>query len=130
MHFRKKPLQYRVEFACSEGVMQTLEGPVHYVTGDALMTGIAGERWPIPRDRFVATYVPVPPVRMGEDGKYEKHSITVSARQVQTQERIPLAGGKNELLARPGDWVVTDEHGNRWVVANGIFNETYECLEN
>ena len=66
---------------------------------------------------------------MDEDGKYEKHSITVSARQVQTQERIRLDGGKNELLARPGDWVITDEHGNRWVVANGIFNETYECLE-
>lgn len=129
MRFRKKPLQYQVDFACSEGVMQTLEGPVHYVSGDALMTGIAGERWPIPRDRFASTYIPVPPVRMGENGKYEKCSVMVSARQAQSPERIPLDDGNNELSAGPGDWVVTDEHGNRWVVANRIFNEIYECLE-
>lgn len=130
MYFRKRPLQYRVEFACSKGVMQTQEGPVHYGCGDALMTGIAGERWPIPRDRFAATYVPVPPVQMGENGKYVKRPITVSARQAKSPERIPLYGGKGELAAKTGDWVVTDENGNRWVVANEIFSETYECLEN
>lgn len=109
--------------------MQTLEGPVHYVCGDALMTGIAGERWPIPRDRFSATYVPVPPVRMGEEGEYLKRPITVSARQATSHEHIPLDGGKSELSAQPGDWVVTDQNGNRWVVADEIFNETYERLE-
>ena len=42
-------------FANMKGVLATLEGNVTYQAGDALMSGPHGERWPIPRKRFIET---------------------------------------------------------------------------
>src|SRR5205085_7690083 len=65
---RKRDLVVRVEFAEKDGMLSTPEGPVHYSTGDALLTGIEGERWPVARDTFDRNYVPVAPTRSGKPG--------------------------------------------------------------
>ncbi len=52
----KKPVPVKVEFATEDGVMQTKEGPVRYEKGQAILTGVQGERWPMPRERLEATY--------------------------------------------------------------------------
>lgn len=36
--------------------IRTLEGPVKAKRGDVIMTGLHGERWPIPRDKFTSKY--------------------------------------------------------------------------
>jgi len=47
-------LRRRVHFAAAAGQLQTLEGPVAYAAGDAIVTGVAGEQWPVPADSFAA----------------------------------------------------------------------------
>jgi len=72
LHVCKRPVPVPVAFALADGVCETLEGPVHYQKGDALLTGVQGERYPVRRDLFMAAYVPVPPAAMGQDGLYLK----------------------------------------------------------
>src|SRR5262249_10597889 len=66
----KKPAPVRTEFAGADGVCATLEGPVRYKAGDAIVTGVRGEQWPVERESFPASYEPVPPTRAGNSGNY------------------------------------------------------------
>lgn len=43
------------------GMVNTLEGPLKVSSGDWIITGIAGERYPCKDDIFQATYEPVEP---------------------------------------------------------------------
>lgn len=128
MKFQKRPLPFRVEFARKAGSMQTAEGSVAYRIGDALLTGVAGERWPIRRPDFERTYAPVPPARMGEDGFYVKLALVVDALQAQKATPIQLDGDRGVLSARAGDWIVTGPDGDRWIVADDIFRRTYAVV--
>ena len=53
---RKLPVEVSVTFVQSPGVCETLEGPVHYDVGDAIVVGARGERWPVKREIFARTY--------------------------------------------------------------------------
>lgn len=125
----KKAIPVQVEFAVDAGAIETLEGSVTYSPGDALMTGAIGEHWPIKRARFEATYDAVPPTLMGSAGAYLKKPIPVDARQIHVEEKILLPERQGILLARAGDWVLTDPDGHQWVVANDIFAATYQTVE-
>ena len=124
-NFAKKPIPSSVSFAQTDGQMETLEGPVKYQAGDALMIGRAGEHWPISRATFEATYEPCERLQMGVDGKYVKKFMQVCARQVEIPTTITLGHQRGALVAQVGDWVVTDSDGKQWVVADLIFQETY-----
>ena len=39
-----------VEFAQADGALISREGPNHYRTGDALITGSTGDRWSVSRE--------------------------------------------------------------------------------
>jgi hypothetical protein len=123
--FAKKPVPSSVSFAHAEGQMETLEGLVKYQAGDALMTGCAGEHWPISRATFEATYEPCEKLLMGFDGMYVKKFIRICARQVEIATVVDLGHQRGALTAKVGDWVVTDTDGKQWVVADLIFRETY-----
>lgn len=125
MKYLKKPIPSQVTFAQSVGTLQTLEGPVSYLAGDALMMGVKGERWPISRDNFEANYSPISPTIMGRDGLYLKKNIPISARQTESVEFIALENGKGKLRAQVGDWIVTAPDGHQWVVADDLFQLTY-----
>ncbi len=126
MKYIKKPIPVQVEFASAAGTLQTLEGPVQYEAGDALMTGAANEHWPIRHKRFEETYAPLPTTKMGEAGLYLKKHILVDARLVQKAETIPLGGERGVLNAQTGDWILTAPDGQQWVVSGDIFRLTYE----
>lgn len=121
--YLKKPIPVRVEFAEENGEIRTLEGIVKYQIGDALMTGIKGERWPIKREIFERTYYPVGPILMGASGQYLKEPKPVFARQSICSERIEIDNGI--LIAKKGDWIVSASDNKKWVVENKIFCETY-----
>lgn len=110
-------------------MLETLEGPIAFEVGDALMTGIKGERWPIRLPRFEEIYAPVPPTRMGENGRYLKKPMPVSARQTKIDEIVNLGGDRGVLQAKAGDWILTADDGRQWVVANDIFLATYQPIE-
>lgn len=121
--YLKKQVPVKVDFAEKNGEIRTLEGKVTYQLGDALMTGIKGERWPIKREVFEKTYHPVAPLLMGASGQYIKEPIPVFARQVICPERIEIDNGI--LIANIGDWIVSAPDSKKWVVQNRIFCETY-----
>ena len=128
MKFIKKELDVSVVFADAPGEVPSLEGPVRYAPGDAILTGIAGERWPIRRQRFEATYEAVPPTLRGHPGTYRKIPVVVVARQLDAPTNVTLRSGAGTLAAAAGDWLVTDPSGAQWVVRDDIFLQTYQAV--
>lgn len=126
MRYIKTPLPQAVRFAAAAGEMETLEGVVKVAAGDAIVTGVEGEQWPIARARFEADYEAINPTRRGEAGLYRKRAIPVQARQTDTATIISLASGAGELRAQPGDWIITNDIGEQWVVAQTVFSKTYK----
>ena len=52
----KKPIPVDFEFATDDGEIETLEGKMTYKKGDAIITGIKGEKYVCRRDIFDETY--------------------------------------------------------------------------
>jgi hypothetical protein len=125
---RKRPVPVSVQFAAKHGTLATREGDVRYEAGDALLTGEAGDRWPMPRARFEAAYEPVPPTRAGMWGVYRKRPIEVLAKQMPALFAIDLSDGRGTLRGSAGDWLVQYAPDDVAVVANAIFAATYELL--
>ncbi len=117
----KKPIPMRVVFAPEDGTLQTREGPVAYQRGDAILTGTEGERWPIQREKFDATYQPT-----AEAGIYTKRPMDVLAWVTPKPLDIDLPDGRGSLHAEPGDVIVQYAPGDQFVVSASIFARTYE----
>src|SRR5262245_708296 len=106
MEARKLPVDVVVEFAATPGQLQTLEGPVGYAAGDALLTGSVGDRWPVRREKFMQTYAPAGDGRSGEPGIYRKRPLVVHALQMQERFTVTVGPGSSTIKGRPGDWLV------------------------
>lgn len=126
---RKRAVSVSVEFAERTGTLTTLEGPVAYGRGDALLTGSHGERWPVPRERFDATYDAQAPLRPGKPGRYIKRPLLVWARQLREPFDVSLDADRGTLHGEPGDWLVQYAPGDQGVVGASIFAESYELLD-
>jgi hypothetical protein len=126
---RKRPVAVTVQFAAAPGVLSTSEGDVRYGTGDALVTGSAGDRWPVPRARFLATYDPIAPTAAARDGTYRKRVALVHARRMEAPFAVTLSGDRGTLRGGAGDWLVQYAPGDVAVVDDAIFRETYELLD-
>ncbi|MCD7984058.1 MAG: PGDYG domain-containing protein [Desulfovibrio sp.] len=123
----KRDVVVCVVFALGPGKLETLEGVVSYAGGDALLTGVRGERWPVRRETFFRTYAPVAPTEQGQDGAYHKLSRPVRAVCLEEEARVTIAGG--ELAGKAGDWLVQYGKDAYGIVAAGIFDETYMVVE-
>lgn len=126
---RKRPVRVSVAFARAPGTVETLEGPVACRVGDAVVTGVAGERWPVPPATFTARYRPVGSLAPGRDGDYESVPEEAWAVQLEGSEeerRVATPSGA-VLAARPGDWVVERGKGDVHVVAGDLFWLLYEA---
>lgn len=121
----KKPIPVQVEFATVDGVCETLEGPVRYRAGDAILTGIKGERWPVRRGTFLSSYEPAAPTRAGEDGTYRKASSVAYALRVDRAREVPVSWQDDPLRARPGDWLLQYPDGSYGVLQDDIFRDSY-----
>ena len=124
-----RPVRRHVSFAVSPGAIETLEGPVRYRTGDGIVTGAAGERWPVSRSYLEKFYDPVDNVTMGTDGVYEKRSRPVLALKLAEKSRVDLQGAMGILSGNAGDWVVDYGEGDLAVVGEDRFSEIYEIFE-
>ncbi len=121
----KKPIKVRVKFALSPIVIETLEGPVFAATGDAIVTGTQGERWPVGRERFLTKYLPVSPTISGGDGFYQSQPNTVRALKIEEPFSVVLSDGVSLLTGKVGDWLLDYGDGSLGVVAEHIFSDTY-----
>ena len=119
----KQDVSVFVEFAAQPGVLETLEGPVRYAQGDALLVGASGERWPVRRDFFLRIYAAVAPTVQGQGGIYRKVFQPVWAVRLEEDACVTVAGG--HISGKPGDWLVQYGEGEYGIVAADIFAETY-----
>ncbi len=125
---RKRPIPVLVTFAESGGTLETLEGSVPYEAGDAILTGVRGERWPVTRQTFLDRYDPSVGTDAGRDGSYTRRPEILFAVQLAPgDDPVQITTDSGGLLtARAGDWVVQYAAEDFGVVAPDIFEETYE----
>ena len=121
----KKPTLVHAAFAGADGVCDTLEGPVHFNAGDAILSGGHGDRWPVERASFLASYEPVPPTRAGDDGSYRKAPSLAYALRLDDEREVPVGSQRDLLRGRPGDWLLQHADGSYGVVQDEIFRDTY-----
>lgn len=124
----KKPIPVEVIFAESDGVIRTLEGSVSYKTGDAILSGLKGESWPIQRVKFLANYRPVSDAQPGSPGAYVKKPLTVWALQLEAPYAVSIGSKAEPLQGRKGDWLVQYGEADFGIVNADIFKITYELL--
>ncbi len=123
---RKRPTTVQVSFATEDGVCATREGPVGFRIGDAMVTGVEGEMWPVDRARFPSIYRPAEGVAEGEPGSYVRRPLLVSA--VRLEDPLTVIAGPlgDPIIGAPGDWLVRDQDGAYGVVGGEIFALSYE----
>lgn len=124
----KLPVPHVVAFAKSSGVCETLEGLVPFDEGDAIITGLVGEHWPISREYFLKTYKAISPAVQGRDGKYFKKKIIVMVLELQAPTSVKISNGA-VLSGTPGDWLVQYEPGSFGIVEKDVFKRTYQLVE-
>jgi len=121
----EKTATVQVLFAEQDGEMDTLEGRVPYLKGDALLRGVMGEGWPVKRHVFKSLYEPV----KGKPAIYRKKlGSTVYAKQMDIDFQVKIQDGSATLVGRPGDWLVQYSKGEVGVVANDIFFKSYRPI--
>lgn len=115
-----------VEFAAQAGELMSLEGPNRYGPGDALVTGTAGARWVVHRDRFDAKYLPASPDLVhGAAGRYRNRPVVVLAKRMDTAFSIARASGGDVLRGDAGDWMMQYAPGDYGVVQAQRFAAVY-----
>ena len=122
----KRPIAVAVTFARQDGVCETLEGPVGVHAGDAVLTGVQGERWPVRRPNFLASYTSVPPTRAGQDGLYRKNPSPALALRLDRDLAVPVGWQADPLQGHPGDWLLRYADGSHGVVQDTIFQQSYQ----
>ena len=125
---RRRPLVFEVAFNQEKVVIDTIEGPVHAEVGDAVVTGVRGERWPVRRTKFAELYEPVSGTRMGEDGHYRRRAVVVRTTRLTQHLSLFLPDEQGALSGNAGDWLVQHTDGSFGIVADGIFQQTYELI--
>jgi hypothetical protein len=126
---RKRELQVEVRFARQDCQVPTLEGPVPARVGDAIVSGSAGEQWPIARARFSAKYRPLAGAVDGADGVYLSVPVEVLALPMRCAFTVVLGDGRSRLSGQPGDWLLDYGDGSLGIVQPAIFATTYDLLE-
>jgi len=126
---RKRPVSVTVAFASTPGTCATLEGEIHYNAGDAIVTGTRGEKWPVGRLRFEATYEPEVGETPGTDGRYRKRPALIRGRQLLEKTTVTLSDGRGILTGHAGDWLVRYGEEDYAIIARDIFNETYDLID-
>jgi hypothetical protein len=124
----KLPIPAIVRFAKAEGVIETLEGSVRHAAGDAILTGVQGERWPVRHEVFAASYDPVPPTLSGHDGTYVKRPLDAWALQLLSTITIAVGRHDDPLRGHSGDWLLQYSDGSYGVLSDDIFRATYQKL--
>lgn len=125
----KISIPVQVRFARQSGTAHTLEGPVHYRAGDALLTDTAGNTWPITDARFTQRYEPIPPTQAGQDGLYAKKRIMIEARKMAEPFTVALSNDRGTLQGKAGDYLIREPDGSSFIVDAAIFEHSYQRVE-
>jgi len=119
-----------VEFAAAAGELMSLEGPNRYAVGDAIISGAAGERWVVSRERFDPKYRPADAsIAHGEPGTYRNIPSPVLARRMDEPFTLLRSVGGDRLAGAAGDWVMQYAIGDYGVVKAERFAKVYRLAD-
>jgi hypothetical protein len=124
----KRPIPVAVEFAQADGTVETLEGPVRCLRGDAIITGVKGERWPVQKSKFLENYLAVAPTVNGQSGTYLKKVSATWAKKMDQPFSVVVGSARDSIQGVAGDWLVLYADGSQGVVRADIFLSTYRIL--
>ena len=124
--YRTRPIEVHVEISNRQQTIDTLEGPVACNPGDAIVTGVKGERYPVPANKFQDKYQPVKEQEGHANGRYSKRIKEVDAAQLHQPLNVQLPSGHGVLIGKPGDWCVWYTETDLAIVACDIFPRLYE----
>ena len=119
----KKPFELQFSIATSFQTIDTLEGAVIARPGDAIITGIKGEQYPIDGNKFSMTY------DILEPGICRKKQIIVEAIEMQEPFSVPVSWANQLITGKAGDFKLIYGPNNFGIVDRAIFFETYTILE-
>lgn len=122
------PVERKVVFAEQPGICETLEGPVRYDKGDAIVTGNGGEQWPISLAEFEVRYKPSAGQEFGRDGLYEKGSRRALAVQLTDAKSVILSRSRGVLRGKKGDWIIDYGNQDLSVVQERLFDLYYKVI--
>jgi hypothetical protein len=117
-----------VEFARTDGVLESRVGANAYRVGDALVLGEDGERWCVSRERFLAKYEPLPPLAAGATGRYRNRPVPVLAKRMHAPFRCRRSAGGDLLEGAAGDWLLEYAPGDHGVARAERFARVYRPL--
>jgi hypothetical protein len=107
--------------AKDSGVVDTLEGPVKYSSGDYIMTGPKGEEYPISPDTFAKLK------NDNGDGTASPKKIEKLCKLADHDGMITLKYNGSQLAYNKGeDIIVRHDQDDYGVVKKEIFDQTYE----
>lgn len=119
-----KSIPLHVEFAKENGICKTGNGDVAYLKGDAIVTGVKGEKYPIPREKFDKTYDLI-----DEENKlYVKKRIEMLAIQINEPFSVNVLWSRDLLIGKPGDWLIEYSNGEYGIIDGHIFKDTYDII--
>lgn len=124
--YRTLGIEVAVEFAGQPQTIATLEGPVDCQAGDAIVTGVLGERWPVSAAEFERKYEPAEGQQPGAQGKYKKRIRRIHAVQLTAPLCVELSGERGALHGVEGDWCVWYGSDDMAIVGRDIFQKSYE----
>jgi hypothetical protein len=120
----KKPNPEQYEIAEQDGVIQTLEGPVTYQSGDYIMTGPKGEKYPISPATFRELKDDA-----GNGVCYPKKIIKLAKLADHDGELILKYNGSKLNYNAGEDYIVRHGAGDYGAVKKDIFAKTYEQVK-
>ena len=126
---RKRALTVKIRFTDVDCVVPTLEGDVVAKAGDAIVTGFAGEQWPVAREHVAAKYSPIAPSENGAAGSYLSLPIEAIALPMRSAFTVVLRDGHSQLSGNAGDWLLDYGNGSLGIIAASLFATTYEATE-
>ena len=124
----KREQEVSVRFAHEGCSVQTREGVVYADPDDAIITGPAGERWPVSPERFAEKYRAQSPTQPGKSGIYVALPNSVLALKMDESFEVVLADQQTRLGGAPGDWLIDYGDGSLGVVGGEIFPNTYDIV--
>lgn len=119
----KKPIHISFRYATIDELVSTLEGVVPARIGDAIVTGVKGEVYPITRPKFDATYEVV------SEGVAFKKPVVVEVEQMLEPFSVTVGWSSTPITGEVGDYRIEYAPGDYGVVNAAIFHETYDIVE-
>jgi len=119
----KVPSSISYEIADEPGTIQTLEGEVSYDTHFRIITGVRGERDPVPPNRFAELYDDQ------GDGTATPKRIQKRARLADQAGSVRTSWGETLNYSAGADYIVRHSEGDYGVIKADIFYKTYDVSQ-